>query len=133
MPPKKKINKRKSTVEKTRNAGTLTESQFWSKIRSALRSAFRFWKPMSIALERASRPYKGTNKRVKKEYQCAICKEWFQRKNVEIDHIVPCGSLKNYEDIKTFIENLTVEDPNAYQILCKTHHKEKTLQERRNK
>ena len=132
MPPKKTV-KRKSTVQKTRNAGTLTESQFWSKIRSALRSAFRFWKPMTIALEKASRPYKGTNKRIKKEYQCAQCKEWFQRKEVEIDHKIPCGSLKSYEDIQGFIERLTVEDYNAYQILCKNHHKEKTLEERRSK
>lgn len=133
MPPKKKTTKRKSTVPKTRNAGTLTESQFWSKIRSALRSTFRFWKPMTIALENASRPYKGANKRIKKEYQCAHCKEWFQRKDVEIDHKTPCGSLKGYEDIQKFIENLTVEDPNAYQILCKPHHKEKTMLERKSR
>jgi hypothetical protein len=131
MPPKKKTVKRKSTVPKTRNANTLTESQYWSKIRSALRSAFRFWKPMMIALENASRPYKGANKRIKKEYQCAHCKEWFQRKDVEIDHLTPCGSLKGFEDIQGFIERLTVEDPNAFQILCKPHHKEKTMSERK--
>jgi hypothetical protein len=131
MPPKKKTVKRKSTVPKTRNANTLTESQYWSKIRSALRSAFRFWKPMMIALENASRPYKGANKRIKKEYQCAHCKEWFQRKDVEIDHITQCGSLKGFEDIQGFIERLTVEDPNAFQILCKPHHKEKTISERK--
>lgn len=132
MPPKKTV-KRESKVPKTRNANTLTESQYWGKIRSALRSAFRFWKPMMIALEKASRPYTGTNKRIKKEYQCAHCKEWFQRKDVEIDHSIPCGSLKGFDDIQGFIERLTVEDPNAFQILCKPHHKEKTLSERKNK
>jgi len=31
------------------------------------------------ALENASRAYTGPNKRQKKEYQCAKCKEWFLR------------------------------------------------------
>jgi hypothetical protein len=65
MPKKPK----KIIAERTRNAGTLTESQYWSKIRSALRNAFRYWKPMMITLEAASRPYRGANKRQKKEYQ----------------------------------------------------------------
>lgn len=130
---KKKTTKRKTSVEKPYNNGTLTESQFWGKIRSALRNAFRYWKPMMVALENSSRPYKGVNKRQKKEYQCAECKEWFKRTEVQIDHIIPVGSLKGYKDIEVFIKNLTVEDPKAYQILCKPHHLDKTLIERKNK
>lgn len=127
----KKTIKRVSKVVKTRNAGTMTESQYFSKIRSLLRSGFRYYKPMTIALDNASRPYKGLNKRLKKEYQCAICKEWFPRKDVEIDHLVPCGSLKCYDDIVPFIKNLTQEDPKSYQILCKKDHLVKTLEERK--
>lgn len=127
----KKAVKRASKVVKTRNAGTMTESQYFSKIRSILRSGFRYYKPMAIALENASRPYKGLNKRLKKEYQCAKCKEWFPRKEVEIDHLIPCGSLKCYDDIVPFIKNLTQEDPKSYQILCKPDHLNKTLEERK--
>jgi hypothetical protein len=123
--------------ERTRNANTLTESEFFGKIRSGLRNTFRYWKPMTIALEKASRKYTGTNKRIKKEYQCASCGEWFIRKNVEIDHIVPCGSLRTYDDIVPFIINLTQEDYKSYQVLCSTKgdgngcHKQKTLNERK--
>lgn len=125
-----KKKKRVNRVERTRNANTLTESQYWGKIRSALRNAFKFWKPMQMALEKASRPYNGTNKKQKKEYQCAACKKWFPRTGVEIDHIIGCGSLRSYEDIEPFIKRLTVEDVNAYQVLCVEHHREKTLKER---
>jgi hypothetical protein len=118
----------KKLVDKPRNAGTLTESAYFAKIRSTLRSGFRWWKPMAIALDMASRPYKGPNKRLKKEYQCKHCGKWYPRKEVEIDHIVECGSLKCYADLVPFIERLTVEDPNGYQILCKPCHKVKTNQ-----
>lgn len=122
----KRVLKRKSTTVCSRNAGTMTESQYFSKIRSMLRSGFRYWKPMQLALEAASRPSQNTNKRIKKEYQCAKCKKWFKRADVEIDHIEEAGSLNNYDDIVPFIQRLTKEEISAYQILCKPHHKEKT-------
>ena len=122
----KKIPVKRSRVAKTRNSGTLTESQYFSKIRSALRNAFRYWKPMQVALEKASRPSQSSNKRIKKEYQCNHCKQWFKRLDVQIDHIEECGSLNSYDDIPTFIERLTKENVDAYQVLCKKHHKEKT-------
>lgn len=132
-PKKKKVTKTKAKKKerikapKTRNHNTWSESEFFSRIRSALRRSFRFWKPMQLALEMASRPSQSENKRLKKEYQCAKCGAWRARKEVEIDHIEECGSLNTYEDIVPFIQRLTKEEVSAYQILCKdTCHKEKT-------
>jgi hypothetical protein len=122
----KKVIKRKSTTVFSRNAGTMTESQYFSKIRSMLRSGFRYWKPMQLALEAASRPSQSINKRIKKEYQCAKCKNWFKRADVEIDHIEECGSLSKYEDIVPFLQRLTKEEITAYDILCRPCHKIKT-------
>lgn len=133
---KKKIKIQRQKTPRTRNAGTLTEVEYFGKIRSALRKAFRFWKPMAIALEKAARVYKGPNTRQKKEYQCARCEHWFPRTQVEIDHIEECGSLMCLEDIPIFVERLTREEPEAYQVLCKPCHKEKTkvyLQDKRKK
>lgn len=131
--PKKKKQPKRQIVPRTHGAGTLTESQYFSKIRSALRSAFRYWKPMMLALEAASRPSKSKNKRLKKEYQCANCQLWFPRKEVEIDHKIECGSLANYNDIVPFIQRLTAEDINSYQILCRPCHKIKTAEYKQNK
>lgn len=121
---KRKI--RKPRVPKTRNGGTMTESQYFSRIRAILRNGFRYYKPMMMALELASRPSQSINKRLKKEYQCAHCKKWFKRSMVQIDHIEECGSLSSYEDIVPFIKRLTKEDPHDYQILCKRDHRAKT-------
>jgi len=117
---KKLIKKpRKGAAPKTRNAGKSSEAEYFSKIRSALRNAFRYWSPMLIALEQASRPSQSTNKKLKKEYLCAHCNKWFKRADVQIDHKIECGSLRCYEDIVPFIQRLTQENVDAYQILCK--------------
>lgn len=126
----KKVRKRVVRVERTRNAGTWTEAQYFQKIRASLRTGFRFWKPIMLALQKASRPYRGKNKRQKVEYQCAQCKKWFLRKDVQVDHKIPCGSLNNYEDVVQFIKNLTIENPDSYQVLCKKDHGIKTLKEK---
>ena len=121
----------KKLIKKTRNNGTLTESAYFSKIRSTLRNGFRWYKPMMKALENASRSSQSKNKKLKKEYQCNICKNWFPRNLVSIDHKIPCGSLSCYEDIVPFIKRLTEENVNGYQILCKNKcHKEKTQKEK---
>lgn len=120
------MSKRK-LVERPYNMGTLTEAAFFGKIRSALRNAFRYWKPAQEALNRASRPSQNkTNLRLKKEFQCAECKKWHKRADVEIDHIIECGSLSCYNDIVPFIKRLAPENPNAYQVLCKPCHRLKS-------
>lgn len=113
-----------------RNNGWQTEAEHMAAIRSALRSASRFWKPAAAALEAASRPYTGTNKRIKKEYQCVMCLSWLVRAKVEINHIMPCGTLKCYEDVVQFLYNLFAEDVSAYEVVCKECHKGITAKQR---
>jgi 5-methylcytosine-specific restriction endonuclease McrA len=116
-----------------RNGNTITEVQYFSKIRSILRNGFRYWKPLQLALEKSSRPSQSINKRIKKEYKCKTCRNWFKRADVEIDHVIPCGSLNNYEDIVPFIKNLSSENLDNYQILCKPCHLIKTNIEKSNR
>lgn len=118
--------KKRIKAPKTRNNGRWTEGEYFQRIRAALRRVFRFWEPMQIALKKASRPSQSTNKKLKWEYQCAYCKKWFPRKQVQIDHIVECGSLNNYDDLIPFLKRLTPENPNSFQVLCKKDHKKKT-------
>ncbi len=121
------IKTRKAKLPKTRNMNTWSDAEYFSRIRSALRRVFRYYKPMQEALKLASRPSQDTNnKRLKTEYQCNCCKKWFKRADVEIDHIEELGELRKYEDVVPFIQKLTVEDPSAYQILCKKDHLVKT-------
>lgn len=102
-----------------------TEARFWSFIRSALRQAWQRWPPKYRVKDKASRPYKGKDKRRKKEFQCSDCKGWFKSSEVEVDHITPCGSLRSYEDLPRFVKNMFVGE-DKLRLLCKSCHREVT-------
>ena len=46
---------KKPRIARTRNAGTMTESMFWSMLRSALRQKSRWWKPIGECKKLAQR------------------------------------------------------------------------------
>jgi 5-methylcytosine-specific restriction endonuclease McrA len=127
MAKKRKI--KKPRVAKPRNAGTMTESAFWSFIRSALRQKSRWWKPITQCKLKARRPYKGPNKRQKFEYQCKQCQQWFPDKQVNVDHITPAGTLRCANDLPGFVERLFCEI-DGLQVLCSKCHDKKTKQEK---
>jgi 5-methylcytosine-specific restriction endonuclease McrA len=127
---KKTVRKpRANAAPKTRNNGTMTESAFWSFIRSGLRQKSRWWKPITQCKLNAKRTYKGPNKRQKFEYQCNSCKKWFAEKNINVDHVLPAGSLNCANDLPGFVERLFVE-VEGLQILCSICHDKKTAKER---
>jgi 5-methylcytosine-specific restriction endonuclease McrA len=64
------------------------------------------------------------------KYTCAKCKGTFGRKDTRIDHIEPVVEVAvGFVDWNTFIERLYCPQE-GYQILCRTCHDEKTVQER---
>jgi hypothetical protein len=103
---------------------TMTDAEFWSFIRSALRQKSRYWKPIQDVKKQNRRKYTGIDKRRKFEYQCNMCKEWYAEKEIDVDHIIECGALKNANDIAGFIERLFCET-DSLQILCKNCHNHK--------
>ena len=134
---KKNATKRRTKIPrvtsvKTRNSKTMTESAFWSFIRSGLRQKSRWWKPITECKLKAKRAYKGPNKRQRFEYQCNTCKLWFAEKHINVDHIHPAGSLNCAQDLPGFVERLFVE-AEGLQILCSNCHDKKTAKERENR
>lgn len=119
-------------VPRTRGAGTMTESQYWGKVRSALRKAFAYWRPAQLVLEQAECGTRTNPKtgRQKKVYRCAICLDVGYREEVQIDHIDQCGSLLKPDDLAPFLERLTCEDSSKFQVLHKECHQQKTNQVR---
>ena len=111
-------------AERTRAGGTWTESRFWSFLRSNLRLAWRKWPPRAQALKAARRPYMGESKRQKWWYVCAACNHYFKGTDVEVDHIIPCGSMKSWDDLRGFVQRMFCE-ADGLQILCKPCHKAK--------
>ena len=108
-------------VERPRNGGQWTEARYFGFIRSALRSAFQKWGPKHEAKKDAKGAYN--------TYVCAACDGWFGSSQVEVDHIVPAGALKSYEDLPGFVERMFCEKQ-GFQVLCKDCHQLKTNNER---
>ena len=113
-------------VERTRAGGEWTEAAYWGFLRSGLRQMSRRWPPLvRLAINAVRRPSQSDNKRQKWEYQCATCGGWFARKNVEVDHVEPCGSLRSLQDVTGFIDRLFCE-PDGLRVLCEACHAVRT-------
>ena len=112
-----KVSKR-VTAPKVRNSKTLSEAGFWSFIRSALRNKSRFWKPIQECKQLHKRKSQSLNRKLKFEYQCSECKDWFPEKEIDVDHIFAAGSLNKADDLPGFVERLFCE-VDGLQLLCK--------------
>ena len=108
----------------------LTDSQYWSAIRSALRTGMRFWKPKLNVMNRAKRKYEGENKRQKFAYECEHCKGLFKASEVQCDHRTPAGTLLSYQDLPQFVERLYCGE-DGLQVLCSECHRKKSNEERK--
>ena len=126
---KAKIVKIKKVIVKPRNSGTMTESSFWSFIRSALRNKSRFWKPIQECKLNSRRKSNSVNKRLKFEYNCSECNGWFSDKETKVDHTIPAGSLNKSSDLPSFIERLFCE-VDGLTCMCEKCHNLKTIKDR---
>lgn len=106
-----------------------SQARFWTFVRSGLRSKAMRWPPIYECLNAAKRPYVGPNKRQKFEYQCNVCKQWFIKTEVSVDHIVPTGTLKSFDDLPAFVEKLFC-GVDGLQTICTSCHTAKTQRER---
>lgn len=102
----------------------MTEAQFISFVKSALRSKSRFWLPASEVKKAAKRAY-GL-------YECAQCHQIVRAKDTVIDHIEPV--VDPYQNPTDFDWNLFIErlfcEKQGLQLLCKLCHTEgKTAEE----
>lgn len=129
---KKAVKKRAPRTPPFPNYPTWSTSRFFGFLRSALRSAYNRWPPKWETQQKASRPYTGTDKRKKREFQCAQCKGWFSSGDTSVDHIVPAGSLNTFDDLPGFCQRLFCSE-DGLQVLCKSCHQVKTNEERSSK
>ena len=125
MITKKKVTKKKvvkkQRVVRTRNGGTWTESEFWSKISNTLRNMSRWWLPIRQAKLNARRKCQTKGRQIW-EYQCEKCKLWKKDNLTIVHHKVEVGSLKKYDDLPGVVARLFSENLDDYAVLCKPCH-----------
>ena len=119
---------------KNKAGGSWTTARYFSFIRSALRAAWMKYPVKGIVLKKARRNVRKNENRDKRirhrfEFKCAVCKKFHKASQVQVDHIIPCGSLNSYEDLPRFVSTLFCEEDNL-QVICTECHNEKTKKER---
>lgn len=122
-----------------------TTARFFGFLRSLLRQGFNKYPPKYKTLNEAAKilpvldkdnnhvRYKTGKQQGKlkyaKRYICASCGNDFMQKEVQVDHIVPAGQLKSFEDLASFAERLFC-GADGLQVLCTGCHKVKTDKEK---
>lgn len=107
-----------------------TEAYILSRIRATLRKLSMQMPAVRACKLACRRPYNGPNKQQKWEYKCAHCCNWFAEKETQVDHVVPAGSLKSFDDVGPFAQRLLFPAPGELQVLCRADHQVKTNNER---
>lgn len=123
----------KRGVPLVRNNETLTEAQFWSMFRQAMRKLTMHWKPGTAYLNSLRRENQSDNKKLKFEYPCEHCKQWLRRDEIELDHVVECGSLSSWQELATWCERAFIEIDGGWQALCAECHRIKSNKTRSEK
>lgn len=85
------------------------------------------WAPRGKVLNNARRVSQLPDKRTKWEYQCNGCKEWFKKKYIQLDHIVPKGKYSK-ETFFVWLDKLFCP-ASGFQVLCIPCHKQKSATE----
>lgn len=113
--PPKATKKGKQKVARTHDFGSKTKAEFFGQFRSAIRKLWMFSQIRREALRQA--------KKAPNRYLCANCKDLFKSNEVDVNHIVECGALKEFTDFNGFIERMFQEDLTKLEVLCKDCHK----------
>jgi hypothetical protein len=119
---KRKVTKKRD-IERPYCGGEWTKARYFQFIRTALRGASNRWKPKYQCVKFAETA-KLTNKktgRIAMHYQCSMCYNEFPRKEINVDHIVPVGSLNSFEDLPDFTRRLFCER-DGLRVLCISCH-----------
>ena len=116
-----------------------TESQFWSWVRGQMR---RMWKdnPVRIDFKKAALRPVSPEEKTKKVFhpstknvgQCYLCGEWFAGSKLEVDHLNPAGSCKDYQTSLSFFDAQVFCPPSNMDLVCKTCHPIKTYADKNN-
>jgi len=120
-----------STIEPWEHEGSIwkSKSAYFSWIRGQIRRGLWSRNPIKNYIKRQASKPAPRGSRAKKVIQCEFCKVDHAQSKIEVDHIIPAGSLKDWEDVGPFMERM-LHPSGGYRLLCKPCHKTHTYAEK---
>jgi len=105
--------------------GLMTKAAFFSLIRNTLRLKWMRSDPnRKLALKKVS---VGKN-----NYYCKKCRKVYDKKQIEVNHIIPVGSFNEFSQFEEFYTKLFCNIENL-EAICKECHKKETEIQRNSK
>jgi len=108
-----------------------TEAGYFSFLRGLLRKG---WSRHAVKTAFVKANRKRVNKGLKGREvwggTCAVCKQDFHSKDLQVDHKRPAGSCRTYEELAMFTKNLFHVTPADLQFVCKPCHRKLTNMDR---
>lgn len=113
-----------------------TQASFYSWLRGGLRLLWKrypikngFKQERLVAVTKSQIIQYGLSQRTKKIGQCEMCSALFPASRLEVDHIIPAGTLKSMDDLQNFATHLLCDETNM-RLVCKECHANITLAEK---
>lgn len=121
----------KANVEPWEHEGSIwkTKSAYFSWVRGQIRRGLWSRNPIKNYIKRQAAKPAPRNSRAKKVITCEFCQKDHAQSKIEVDHIIPAGSLKDWDDVGPFMERM-LHPAGGYRLLCKPCHKIHTYSEK---
>lgn len=110
-----------------------TKAKYYNWVRGSLR---RLWTKYPIANSfKNSMCRKATKEDITKYHlhpntkligQCYVCRQWFPKSKLQIDHTEPAGSCNSYESAHAFLDAQVMYPPEKMGLICHKDHKIKS-------
>jgi len=120
-----------SNVEPWEHEGSIwkTKAAYFSWVRGQIRRGLWSRNPIKNYIKRQAAKPAPRGSRAKKVITCEFCNKDYAQSKIEVDHIIPAGSLKDWEDVGLFMERM-LHPAGGYRLLCKPCHKTHTYAEK---
>ena len=119
LSPRKKMRRKSKSWDELLEKKTVDEIR-WTFVKRHLRRASLLWPGRYAALVQSR---VATNR-----YRCNSCTKIFERRHVELDHVVAVIGTSKGIDYISFVMRLLGE-PKCWQVLCLRCHKKKTIKD----
>ncbi len=122
-----------SVIEPWEHEGSIwkTQAAYFSWMRGQIRRSLWSRNPIKNYIKRQAAIPAPAGHRAKKVIQCEFCQKYHAQSKIEVDHIIPAGSLKEWADVGPFMERM-LNPTGGYRLLCKPCHKTHTYAEKHN-
>ena len=120
-----------TTIQPWEHEGSIwkTKAAYFSWVRGQIRRSLWGRNPIKNYVKRLAAKPAPPGSRAKKVIECEFCHKDHAQSKIEVDHVVPAGSCRDWDDLGPFLRRM-LDPSGGYRLLCKPCHKTHTYAEK---